>query len=267
MRRGIQTGQGVLREYAVNRIDKLLGFNLVPETVLRPVNDGTDVASVQLEVKPKAGETGPGFLTEETYRELVRLGPEHPMADWVMESAIEQFVVWSEDAHPKNVKHGENIDLGLSDENGPLSPMRSVFMEIIQQHPDWKASPKTVAKMEKLFSSTKEYLTLREERKAAVAKGLPSTESAAIDEEHAAQIRKEAGGKEIKHVTELLRMLYGNEKIAQKEAISIFSRIREVIKNGRPPMLEIGDAGKTLQPIADQAYLLIQMEQARKEAA
>jgi|GEM_PF-1960595 len=258
-RYGIAANDSTIREWGVSRISEMFNLGVVQMTVLRSDHgdparkkDTTDIMSVQETFK---GE----LVSKELLDEISKLGPDHPGAKSFMRIAVLDYLVKSADRHKGNLMYNKEtgefsgIDNGLSlglehkfqeetedgktiEKQEPLDAYRSIPLEIAARHPNWKLDDEAMDEMKRIYRATQAYLAQRES--GGEASG--------------------ANGKEIKFISSVFRMIYKNEKIAQKEAIGFFQRLKEVIDNGRPPKLPFDTKGKAISPLMkiDAAKLL-----------
>ncbi len=257
-RNGVEAGSMAMRGYAVSRIDQLFNLDSVPLTVLRTQFDGHDLASVQEAVPSSDPEKPARPFNIEDLDAFKEQGKDHPGARSIMRIACRQYLVKALDCHNENLlvdpvtKKATEIDPDLSlglqtvetDANGDpvlkngkpvlkdMDPYRSLPMEIIADHDDWKLDDEALAEFRRIYENTVSYLSLR-----ATGEHVESVEEG---EGGALNVGKpEADGKEIKYITQLFRQLYGNEKIASVEAQGMFVRLGEIIQNGRPPVKDL----------------------------
>lgn len=230
LRNGIEARTTALREYAASRINEIIGWDVVPLTVIRPEHDGFDLVSVQEEVKATDPEHPPREIEAEDVEDILNLGSEHPGAKSMMRLACFDYLIKSTDRHPGNIIYDpaseqyHGIDNGLSngismryeEENVSADPYISIPMEIIQEHKTWKLDNDALAQLRAFYEETKTYLSERE----------------------AGMKKKDVG---IKHISSIFRLLYGHEKIAKEEALDFFRRIEYLVQNGRPPILQKTD--------------------------
>ena len=257
---GIDPGKGAIREYIVSRINELLRFDVVPLTALRAEKGNVDLSSVQEAAKSTNPERPSRFLSDEEAEEIIERGPQYPGARSMMRMACLDYLVKSSDRHVGNMlfdpesKQFTAIDngysMGLSEhvetesvgaEKSPASRSidryLSIPMEIVKMHPDWELDDEARANLFELQESIKHYLSARE--KEPGSRGL-------------------GAGKEIKYITKLFRLLYGNEQIAKKEALDFMDRIGRILALGRPPKLPEAELSPRLK--AERAMRGIKVE-------
>ncbi|MFZ2803869.1 MAG: hypothetical protein WA001_01465 [Patescibacteria group bacterium] len=248
---GIDAGDSVIREYTMSRINELVKFGVVPLTTLhaesltkdvstaedkklnrkvQEVTKNVDVASAQEAARGKE-------MSVKLFKELKEQGPKHKGAKSLMRLACLDYLGKTVDRHPKNIFYEDStgqfsgLDNGLSGglsrtydarnekgepakKSGPIDAYRSVAMELTEEHDDWALDEEAVIELMRIYDSTKNYLAARE-KVGSIA----------------------GAGKEIKYLTNLFRLQYGNEKIAAKEGRDFFTRLEYLIKNRRPPKL------------------------------
>jgi len=233
------------REYAASRIDELVNFGVVPLTVLRKEAGYTDIQSVQEAVRATDPQIPPRPMTEDDFDELVKEGPRHPGAESFMRVACLDYLIQSLDRHDNNILYDEAgkkfhaIDNAMSfplqiriDANDPskdtiADPMVSYPLEVIDKHPDWKLDAEALEGLKQLHSAIVKYLEERPRLKAEQKQN-----PFAMQTPEALR-----AGKEAKYLTSLFRFLFGNERIAAKEAEAFAIRLTHLIKLGRPPEL------------------------------
>lgn len=287
-RQSVDTGKLAKREYTVSRINELVGFGVVPLTVLRAEKNDADLLSVQEAVRSKDPDAVPREMDKALYESVRDLGPKHPGAKSFMRIACLDYLVKSHDRHPGNLLYTETYDeendefrgeftaidnglsLGLSEsrkvtEGGkektvtePVDAYWSVPMEVVQDHPDWELDDEAVEQLKSIYKATTDYLAFREKIIEKRKGGKPASEDLmeALEAGYQEELERMTGGKEIKFVTGLFRFLHDNEKIAQREGLEFFKKIDELIRNRRPPKLPVGsDQGNALTPVRKLYHL------------
>jgi hypothetical protein len=152
-RLGIEMGGSVQREYAVSRVDQLLGWESVPLTVLRSEADHSDISSVQEAVKGSGVDEPPRSLDVDLLQEVQKNGPDHPAAKSFMRLACIDYLVKSSDRHPENILYnpseqkfygidnGRSMGLNAKPTGGKskiLDRYLSIPLSVTQEFPDWK---------------------------------------------------------------------------------------------------------------------------------
>ena len=230
LRYGVEARSTALREYAASRVNELLNWDIVPLTVLRPEEDGQDMASVQEAVPAADPKIPPKTTDADNLEDILDLGAEHPGAKSFMRIACFDYLIKSTDRWNENIIYDEvaekyyaidnGLSLGLSlvykGENQPADPYTSIPMEIVQEHSDWKLDTEAITELQRFHDETTEYL-------------------AQLEKGGADETKKDVG---IKHLTSIFRLLYDHEKIAKEEALDFFKRINYLLQNGRPPTLQ-----------------------------
>ncbi|MBD3251140.1 hypothetical protein GF380_01565 [Candidatus Uhrbacteria bacterium] len=242
---GLEAGDAPVREFAVSRIDMMVGFDTVPVTVLREEPDHSDISSVQEAVKSANPEKPARPMNLKDLQSLIDQGPEHPGAQSFMRIASLDYLVKSLDRHTNNVLYDEEaqqfhaIDnggsLGLNrrTEDGASKPAdnyHSVPMEVLSRHPEWQLDEEAMTQLTELKDAVYAYLQKRE------------IQSTGSDE-----------GQEMKQITNLFRILYPNPKIAKVEGAQFLARIDRLIKDGRPPVDELISANQLQTKTVDKA--------------
>jgi hypothetical protein len=284
-RMGIDVRKSAIREYTTSQIDNLLNFGVVPQTVLRGekgrTGAATEVNSVQEAFLAQNPDVPIRSIDPELYAELKTQGKNHPGAKSFMRVATMHWLRKALDGHNDNVLYDESthqfkaIDNGLSQglsqavektdpKTGatkkiiePLDPLRSVPLEIVQEHPDWELDEEALTEIKRVYESTVDYLKTREKiahtRATREAEGI-SFDAGIIDQTALEELQKKQGGKEIKYITKLFRLQYENERIAEKEGVEFFKNLEYLITHKRPPQMNIGDKGGDLFPLTRILY-------------
>lgn len=287
-RESVDSGKLAVREYTVSRINELVGFDVVPLTVLRSERNDADLLSVQEAARSSDPDAVPREMDKTLYESVRDLGPKHPGAQSFMRIACLDYLVKSHDRHPSNLLYTETYDeendefrgefkaidnglaLGLSrsrkvTEGGtekivtePVDAYWSVPMEVVQEHPDWELDDEAVEQLKNIYDATVDYLAFREKIVEKKKGGKTESEDPlqALEADYQQQLERMTGGKEIKFITNLFRFLHGNENIAQKEGLEFFKKIDHLIKHRRPPTLPVGqDRGNALAPVRKLYHL------------
>jgi hypothetical protein len=272
-RDGVEANGGAAREYFMNRLDLLIGFDVTLLTGLRKEHNGADVSSAQeafLSADPKQNiQAG---IDDKLFFELVDHGENHPAAKSLMRGACFHWLTKQSDGHPGNAlydpasktfKFNDNgISMGLdaaldaqtpdgktTTQTRPRDIFISIPTEIIDKHPDWKLDDEARDNLRQLFGSFMEYHRMSKEietrRKERIASGKPIDP----DEERREDRMKEAHGREVKYFTKLFRFLHSNEKIADIEGGEMLKKIKYLIDHGRPPYITRGGNGGELHPL------------------
>jgi hypothetical protein len=246
LRNGIKEGTRGIRNYVCKRLADKVGLgDVIPECVLRPEKNAkgevVDLACVTQKARSEGPSTKLGPLDKKTYQDLLALGPVHPKWPFAMKAARAHFALLETDGNPLNTSGNQIFDQGealpISNESGPLDPIKSVYLEIIRKWPNAKES-------EMELSTMKGFV----EKCEASGTGEPS-------------------GEDFEYVCDLFRLLYPNEKIAKKEALGFYDRVKEIATLGRPPDLPIwepGKQGRCLRPCAQEAFETPQEKAQRK---
>lgn len=108
-------GWGHAREFVFSQMDKLLGFGVVPETVLRAENDKTgkpqEIVSVQKLERARE-------LSDDELEGMWALETSHPLAKQMTRIAVLDYLLVSSDRHGSNfLLAGENLDEPMYDPN------------------------------------------------------------------------------------------------------------------------------------------------------
>jgi len=237
LRIGIEAGRGPVNEYGVSRVDQLLGFDVVPLTVIRQSADGTDLLSVQEAVASADTAKPARELMPEDFAELLRLGPAHPAAKSLMRIAALHELVGASDGHTGNVLYDPTaqrfwaIDNGLSfglsritsdGREEPLDHLISIPIEVINKFPQWKLDDETVENLQRIYDSLVAYSALRRR------------ETETLEEVHGLELEKVKKGKEARFLSDLFKLIYSHDKIADKELGSFLVRLKKIITNKRP---------------------------------
>lgn len=241
MRTGVDVEKGAIREYIASRINELVGFGVVPLTVLRAEEDLSDMSSVQEAARSSDPERPVRNIELEDLQDLRIRGKEHPMAKSFIRIACLDYLIGSTDRHGGNllidpvgqkcIAIDNSYSLGLcktvEGKSKMLDPFVSVPLDIMMMEKDWKLDDEALGELKRIYDSIQEYIFMRESRK-----------DAEYDIDKLDYLSAGAGkGKEIKYISKLFRMLYGNEKIAKREALKFMDRVEVLITLGRPPQL------------------------------
>ncbi|MBU0540719.1 hypothetical protein KKD88_00865 [Patescibacteria group bacterium] len=243
MRLSIDVEKGAIREYIASRIDELFHFDVVPLTVLRAEEDLTDISSVQEAVRSSDPERPVRSIELEDLADLKARGTEHPAAKSFIRIACLDYLIKSTDRHCGNILYDparekyiaidNGYSMGLSEivdkKSRPADPLLTVPLELLQIEQDWKLDDEALEELKRVYEATKEYLALRQNKKSLGRE---------LDLDKLDDIPTTVGkGKEIKYISKLFRTLYGNERIATKEALEFMKRVKKIIDLGRPPQL------------------------------
>jgi hypothetical protein len=169
------------------------------------------------------------------------------LARSMTEAATMQYILGAYDGHAANTYVNPDtgkvsiIDngytLGLStrqevpQEDGstkpemrPLNPIESIPLEVLEQHASWKVPETTQKRLKGLMDETLRYFSFRQDE-------------AGWKQAHPGEAPPE--GKFIRGMVKMLRMVHGDNHIADAEGTEILRRLKEVIDNaGRPPSLK-----------------------------
>jgi len=246
--RVIDAGHGARAEYAASAIDRLTGFDVIPNTALR--EDKGTLATVQ---ENAAGAP----LTYDQTVEFVKQGPRHPGAKSLMRLACMDYLLNSTDRHMNNFLYDpathtfKGIDNGYSNGyshmvdvpgpdgrnqliNVPLDPYLSGPMEITEQHDDWFLDDEAVNNLKNLFDEIKNYLLFAENKlEPTAANKLPR------------HVREGMAFKALNDIFSLLHERTGPDgqikpsstKIASREVTEFLRRLNHLIVHRRPPKL------------------------------
>jgi hypothetical protein len=274
-REGIGVNKSAVREYTASRIDKLLGFNVVPVTVLRAEKNEADrvvdVSSVQEAIVPTDPDEPLQTLEQNLYEELLAKGEGHPGARSFMRIACLDYILGSLDRHEKNILYDPKtqefgaIDNGLSGgisrevehtaADGTaqtivetLDPIRSIPLEVVQQIPDWQLDDEAMKNVKFLYERTAHQPAASEIQAAGAAHTEGTSES------RIGALIEETLGEHETYLSDLLRLQYENDKIAHIEAQAMLERIGHVMQHGRPPNMKLGYGGGELFPMASKVY-------------
>jgi hypothetical protein len=274
-REGIDINTSAIREYSFSRVDRLLGFNVVPLTAIRAEKNDAgeviDIASAQEAVIAKGGKEAPlRVFSPLMYQEMKQQGKNHPGAKSFMRIATLDYLLKTLDRHPKNIffdpttNEFSAIDNGLSQalgrqttktgpdgktiiENTEMNALRSIPLEMVQEQPDWELDEEALSHLKEIYDSTVQYLGKREQREKTVS-------SLQAEGKHIEAMIEETlqsqGGDAIKYLTELYKLQFGNEKIAKEESLALLKRIKQVIDNRRPPQLARGSNPGELESLS-----------------
>jgi len=240
LRKSIEIGTTGVREAAVSRIDKLLGLNTVPLTVLRaererrPRTDGSDdlpteagpdsqvmdLTSVQQEIPGKSvhrmkyDEYEQALQNPEKRKSLIRI-------------AILDYLVKSHDRHNNNIFFDgqqfhaidNGLSFGLSQEKNTaagkqtesLDPYVSAPMLEMQKHDDWQLDPEALSALRQVHDDIVDYLHQ--------PKDDPQAENS-------------KGGKTFAYLHDLFGTMFSHKQIATKEFKLFLGRLRNVLQNG-----------------------------------
>lgn len=252
MRLSVDAGTGLVREYGFSRFNELLNFGAIPLTVLRAESDHHDISSVQEAVIDEEKGSPPSFLTYELYHELRAKGPEHPGAKSLMRLACLDYLLKSNDRHPRNILFNETkqqfygidngICLGLSSAETKVNPIdqreyqkkmstdkvefTSNPLEIIQMHDDWVLDEEAYGALASLHSECLPYL-----------EKMSGSPTSLMDEVFSDTTKN---NKAIKYCADLFKLIYGHEKVAAHEFLNFVQRLEYLVDHRRPPRLELG---------------------------
>lgn len=263
-RTGVDTQMMAVREMVTSRFDLLTGFDVVPLTTLRTEKLNTDIMSVQKAAMgtdmsyglfKHLSEQGPNGIGATSFMRIACLdylfksldrGPHNLLCDekashfWAIDNGLSCGLSRAQTEEEKNTQGKQRA---LHKDPGGLDLVRSVPLEIIQKHDNWFLDDEARNNLRELYHSTIAYLAKREHQGMASDKRFLTE----LDEPFAEELQNsplqntnENNGAEIKYVTKLFRLLHGNEKIAKREALEFFVRMKYLIDHGRPPRLEIG---------------------------
>ncbi|MBI5654167.1 hypothetical protein HZC53_00715 [Candidatus Uhrbacteria bacterium] len=237
VRIGIEAGSGPLNEYASSRVDQLLNFGVVPLTVVRESNDGTELRSIQEAAPSKNPDNPTREMSPDDFRDLLTRGPNHPAAKSLMHIAVLHKLRPASDGHIGNVLYDPDaqqfyaIDNGLSGglsrqtaagQRIPVDNLVSVPLEVVMKFPDWKLDDEALGNMQKLYDSLVAYAELRRQK--------PGT----LEESEKMDLEKVEKGKEARALSDLFRMVYGHDKIADVELGAFLTELKKIIDDGRP---------------------------------
>lgn len=262
-RKGQPPGMGHAREFVFSQVDKLFGFGVVPETVLRPEQDADgsakDVMSVQQLVQARE-------LTDAELTGLGSLDREDPKAKQLMRMAVLDYLMGTTDRHGGNILIDEKtgslkaIDnaycmglstlkmtkdyrsLGILSEgqfNNP-DPYVSVAMEFAR-HSQMELDEEALAGIRDFYEKTTLYITERPRFKILAEKYKTSPGSMNA-EELALHQKMETVGEYPKFMTDLFRLAFRSdgsdadrEKIVQQELEAFMERCAYILKYRRLP--------------------------------
>lgn len=262
-RKGQPAGMGHVREFVVSQVDKLLGFHVVPETVLRTDRDTNgqplDVMSVQKFEKARE-------LTEEELVELGSLQPSDPQAKRLMRMAALDYLLGATDGHGgnilKNEETGELIkidnaySMGLTYVEGTKKHrelgvlpdgcflMSDAYVSVpleFSRHTKMELDEEALAGIQDCYDQTMLYLGRRQTFKQ-LQETHAQNPARMTGEEKAFFQQLETAAAYPKYLTQLFRMAYrsdgsdpGREIIAQKELEAFMERCVFLLKHKRPP--------------------------------
>jgi hypothetical protein len=217
-------------------------------TVLRKESDNSDICSAQHAV------IGARELTLMDWEKISNLDHQGPMTEdeerknkrlkkSLTRLACFDYLIRMQDRHTANVLHnpdtGELIGIdngycmGLSSgtsrtlndksiEAVPIDPYVSAPLELLEKQPEWHIDEEALAHLQRMYDHTRAYLQYRENKEEWT-------------KTHPGQDPPE--GTEIKYITKLFRLLYRENKIAEREGLNFFLRLGYLVKNKRPPAM------------------------------
>lgn len=272
-REGIDINTSAIREYSFSRVDRLLGFNVVPLTAIRAEKNDAgeviDIASAQEAVIAKGGKEAPlRVFSPLLYQEMKQQGKNHPGAKSFMRIATLDYLLKTLDRHPKNIffdpttNEFSAIDNGLSQalgrqttktgpdgktvvENTETNALRSIPLEMVQEQPDWELDEEALSQLTQFYDAAVQYLEREKTISSLQAEG---KHIHALIEDTLLPLPQ--GSEAIKYLTELYKLQFGNEKIAKEESLALLKRIKQVIDNRRPPQLARGSNPGELESLS-----------------
>jgi hypothetical protein len=262
-RKGQPAGGGHAREFVFSQVDKLFGFGVVPETVLKAERDKTGKPQEVMSLQHMA------TAREMTDDELIALGSieaSDPRAKQLMRIAALDFLLGATDRHGGNIlvdkKSGSLIaidnaySMGLSHpgstkelrQSGVLEEGQfatpdqqvSVAMEFAD-HSGMELDEEALAGIRDFYEKTSLYLSERPKYKQLSEK-YKSSPSLMTADELALYQKMETVGEYPKYMTDLFRLAFRSdgsdpdrEKIVQAELAGFMERCAYVLKHKKLP--------------------------------
>lgn len=237
VRIGIEAGRGPINEYGVSRVDQLLNFGVVPLTVIRESEDGNDLRSIQEAVPSADPDNRTREMTPDDFKDLLLLGPAHPGAKSFMRIAALHELVGASDGHVGNVLYDpvaekfyaidNGLSFGLSRQMAdghrlPIDSLISIPLEVVAKFKDWKLDDEAIENMRQLYDSLANYADLRRQQPDTL-EGMEMKDREKVEK-----------GKEARALSDLFKLVFGHDKIADVELGSFLVKLKKMIENGRP---------------------------------
>lgn len=241
--RAVEVGRSVVREYVCASVDAIVGFHVVPVTVLS--TDGEELFSRQKGLKDASELAGAASGAEALIAALLQR-KDHPAKVSLMRLAVLHDLVEHTDAHDGNVMlddaaHG--IDFGYSfpyhfeEVDGTVTSrdtIMSAAMQLVELDPSLKLDEAAMNSLIGIREGIADYLKYQNMRDGEKISGEERARLEALPEE----VKK---GEVAKLLSKLITMAYEVEgkpevtaAIAKKEAELFMMRLDGIIKTGRP---------------------------------